>query len=100
MAGGGIAWLLQMALRLPTIPFGELTLLLVAACAVCFYQCHLIRIHGQLLIYLDKAAKKERLPMCLHCGYNLEGLPGKVCPECGKRIHGSQSLVGDSNDPP
>ena len=48
-----------------------------------WYQCSLIRIRGQLLIYLENAARRERLPMCLKCGYDLTGLAGTRCPECG-----------------
>ena len=54
--------------------------------AVLEYQILLIRIRGQLIMYLERTAKKQRLPMCLCCGYSLEGLPGDVCPECGKTI--------------
>ena len=50
------------------------------------YQCGLIQIRGQMLIYLERAAKRERLPMCLKCGYDLTGNASGVCPECGKRI--------------
>jgi hypothetical protein len=48
-----------------------------------WYQCSLIRIRGQLLIYLENAARHKRLPMCLKCGYELTGLAGTKCPECG-----------------
>lgn len=55
------------------------------------YQFRLIRIRGQLLMYLEQAAKRERLPMCLGCGYNLRGMMSDRCPECGMRIHGTRS---------
>ena len=55
------------------------------------YQFRLIRIRGQLLMYLEQAAKRERLPMCLGCGYNLRGMTSDRCPECGMRIHDARS---------
>jgi len=50
------------------------------------YQYFITRIRGRLLMYLEKRAKEQQLPMCLHCGYNLEGLMGDICPECGNKI--------------
>lgn len=29
------------------------------------------------------AAPPEPIPVCRHCAYSLEGLPGYICPECG-----------------
>ncbi len=58
----------------------------VLACIVLAYQYHIIRIRGQLITYLRKRAKEQRLPMCLRCGYSLEGLQSGVCPECGTPI--------------
>lgn len=29
------------------------------------------------------AAPLETIPVCRHCEYSLEGLPGHICPECG-----------------
>gem|GEM_PF-4655967 len=26
---------------------------------------------------------------CAHCGYDLRGLPGPICPECGRRAEGA-----------
>lgn len=54
--------------------------------ALAGYQFTLIRIRSALRMYLEKAAKTKRLPMCLGCGYNLEGLHGKTCPECGQAV--------------
>ncbi len=51
--------------------------------AVVVYQVQIIRIHGALGIFLDRMARSEQLPMCLRCGYNLEGLSPDRCPECG-----------------
>jgi len=50
------------------------------------YQWHLTRIRGQLIAYLEEVARHQRLPMCLACGYNLEGLTSAFCPECGSRL--------------
>jgi uncharacterized paraquat-inducible protein A len=50
---------------------------------VLVYQCCLIRIRGQLRIYLERTGRTQRLPMCLNCGYDHEGLTSDICPECG-----------------
>jgi hypothetical protein len=60
------------------------------ACAACvaaiYYWCWVVRTRGQLRIYFERVARTESLPMCLNCGYNLAGIQGQVCPECGRQI--------------
>ena len=86
LAGFALSQLLDLRMPVGAI----VTLTLVASSATLFYQWFLLRVRGQLLLSLERAAREKRLPMCLRCGYNLEGLPGDVCPECGTRIHGSR----------
>lgn len=60
-------------------------------CMAMVYQFHLIRIRGQLIMYLEQASKRDRLPMCLKCGYNLRGITSERCPECGWSIPRNRS---------
>ncbi len=59
---------------------------MVLAAIAIVYQLRLIQVRGQLLMYLERVARKQRLPMCLGCGYDLTGLTSGTCPECGLRI--------------
>ncbi len=63
--------------------FGEpLALLLVGSAAVgCIALTMLPARHGRRL----RARSITRRGLCLGCGYNLQGLAGGVCPECGRR---------------
>jgi predicted RNA-binding Zn-ribbon protein involved in translation (DUF1610 family) len=80
---GGLAGLLFLPRRgLP--PWWYLGLW--AFFAVASYQYRLIRIRGQLIMFLEKTARHKPLPMCLRCGYDLKGLTASRCPECGQRI--------------
>ena len=83
-----LSTILHVYLRSVIPPLYQLwfLLLIIPVCAVAFYQWHLIRIRGQLRIYLEQVARKQQLPLCLNCGYNLQGLPGPLCPECGAGI--------------
>lgn len=54
--------------------------------AALVYQFKLIRLRGQMRIHLEKLARQQRLPMCLNCGYDHEGLVSDTCPECGMRL--------------
>jgi hypothetical protein len=54
---------------------------------VLVYQCSLIRIRGQLRTYLERVGRMQRLPMCLNCGYDHEGLTSDICPECGMPLN-------------
>ena len=51
--------------------------------ALICYQFQIISIRGQLRIYLEQAARRQKLPLCLNCGYNVAGLQSDRCPECG-----------------
>ena len=64
------------------------------------YQVYLIRFRGQLIIYLEQAAKTKRLPLCLNCGYNLTGLRDDRCPECGRRVSVTAQRTRESGEPP
>lgn len=48
------------------------------------YQVQLFLVRIYLRIHLVDAARSERLPLCMQCGYNLEGLASDRCPECGR----------------
>ena len=50
------------------------------------YWIYLVRIRGGVLLYVEAQRKSHRLPMCLECGYNLEGVANSTCPECGAHI--------------
>ena len=66
---------------------GWITQLLITAVATVLIYCtSLIRIRGGVLMYLEQYGKDSRLPMCLNCGYSLEGIASETCPECGGRI--------------
>jgi len=86
LLGGGIAgsvfsWRPSWPLLVYLVP------LLVPGAIALVYQYHLIRLRGALIVYLEEAARHQRLPMCLRCGYNLKGISGSRCPECGYRLN-------------
>jgi uncharacterized paraquat-inducible protein A len=88
VAGGIASIVLTETLRLPKELAAPAVVVAAVGSAVATYQLLLIRIRGALLTYLERMAQRQRLPMCLRCGYNLEGVVSDVCPECGTRIHG------------
>lgn len=63
---------------------GGLTLFPIAI--ACIYLAHLVWIRGQLCTVLGAALKRGVMPVCLRCGYWLEGLDAMHCPECGAPI--------------
>ena len=58
--------------------------LLWAVFSVGFYQFNLIRIRGQLRIYLiEQRQQGVRVPVCVKCGYAVHQ-GQRACPECGE----------------
>ncbi|GMU20043.1 MAG: hypothetical protein AMXMBFR13_01440 [Phycisphaerae bacterium] len=80
---GGLAGMLFLPRRgLPTWWY----LCIWGLFAIAVYQYRLIRIRGQLIMFLEKTARHKPLPMCLRCGYDLTGLTTSRCPECGQKV--------------
>lgn len=50
------------------------------------YQFFLRRVRIDIREAIVEAYRGERLPVCLKCGYPLEGIEGGKCPECGHGI--------------
>jgi len=56
-------------------------------------------------IEIDQPQLSHHETNCRTCGYDLRGLPGTVCPECGTKHEPSADAIvraasGDANDPP
>jgi uncharacterized membrane protein YeaQ/YmgE (transglycosylase-associated protein family) len=67
------------------------------------YQWSMRIIRADLRFELIEAFRGERLPVCLRCGYNLTGIHGDECPECGggirvKPFESSAPAIGDVSD--
>lgn len=56
------------------------------------YQVQLFLVRIYLRIHLVDAARTERLPLCMQCGYNLKGLASDRCPECGRSTLGPREM--------
>jgi len=65
---------------------GFVTSLAIISGIIGSYQYFINRVRGQLRMYLEKAAKEQPLPLCMNCGYNIEGAKESRCPECGVKI--------------
>ena len=50
------------------------------------YQFCMRIIRADLRMTLVNGFSGEKLPVCLGCGYDLKGIEGNRCPECGKGI--------------
>ncbi|MEM1356222.1 MAG: hypothetical protein AAGH88_15210 [Planctomycetota bacterium] len=71
-------------------PSGILAVILspicVALLSLGLYQFSLIRIRGQLRIYLHQQRQLGKpIPVCLKCGYAVDEQAGR-CPECGATL--------------
>ena len=53
--------------------------------AIAFVIGVAVVVGGFLLIYASDRIMAKRVPVncCSNCGYDLRGLPGRRCPECG-----------------
>ena len=73
--GAMIDWMIAFLLPFLTVMFTAL-----------FYQYALIRIRGQLRMYLEEIrGLGVELPICLNCGYAADQSLGS-CPECGAQL--------------
>ncbi|MCW5776400.1 MAG: hypothetical protein KIS87_08190 [Phycisphaeraceae bacterium] len=66
--------------------------LVVAACVVSArawraYQASALH-EAMTRVYEGKTAYRNRRGLCVHCGYDLAGLPSSICPECGEVVVG------------
>ena len=57
-----------------------------ALTAFALYQFWLIGVRGQIQREFITLLRGARLPVCLHCGYNLTNITQDACPECGAGI--------------
>ena len=55
-----------------------------ALLSVVAYQAQLIWLRSGLRAFLADEAQHSALPLCIHCGYNVQGLASNRCPECGQ----------------
>jgi len=55
-------------------------LTVLAMAAVAFAYC----VYGTIL--LIRTLRRQRLGLCLGCGYDLRGNRSGVCPECGRAV--------------
>lgn len=87
-AGGGfwVGLLLADVVGMAPPWFGIFAAAVLLVGGLAGYQFAIIRVRGALRLYLVKAAQTRSLPMCLGCGYNLEGLRSRTCPECGQGV--------------
>ena len=86
IASGMLMTIIAASIGLQLRSLGVILALSSVAGTVPAYAHYVHRVRGHLRAYLEEAAKKERLPMCLHCGYDLTGNTSGLCPECGERI--------------
>jgi len=47
-------------------------------------------VRGGMVGHLHDAERSGRVTVCLRCGYDLQGMTGNMCPECGRRIKSSK----------
>jgi DNA-directed RNA polymerase subunit RPC12/RpoP len=56
----------------------------VVGCVV--YQVQLHRIRSEVRSTIKRELEGERVPVCLNCGYDVQGARDPRCPECGAGI--------------
>ena len=59
------------------------------------YQRWVRRTRSDLQAYLREAHAGASLPVCLECGYDLEGIEADRCPECGEWVKVPGSIFED-----
>jgi hypothetical protein len=69
-------------------------LLLLVVCIAIFLL--ILARRSQVREVLRDCLREQGIPICLHCGYDLQGRAGDNCPECGQP-HGLARAVEHGN---
>lgn len=81
-----VAWLFWRGVV--PLPFdGILFALLLAPLALFRYAIYLRALRVDVQSAIFDGSRGQRLPVCLHCGYDLRGTATDACPECGRNVH-------------
>jgi hypothetical protein len=90
IVAGGALWAGLARSAPPWLLAAGVPAALVGASAA-WYQLILWRIRISVRTQIMDGFAGQRVPVCLRCGYDVAGVRGDRCPECGAPIHGPDS---------